>query len=98
MKRIAIYSFALLTLIVIGYAASLVYHERSRVSRYERLSRGISKPDVLNSFGQPDEIRVCDSSSDCKDYFIYLSFMERWGVVFDNEDRVIDKFYNGGSF
>jgi len=98
MKRIAACIVALIILIPIGFAARFVYRERALADQYERLKRGTSKQDVLESFGQPNEVKGCNPNPNCKDYFMYISFMERWGVVFDNEDRVVDKFYNAGSF
>jgi hypothetical protein len=74
-----------------------VYSEYSFARRYERLSLGTSRQDVIELFGRPDEVVTCNND-DCKDYLIYVSFMERRGIVFDASDRVTGKFYNSGSF
>ena len=62
---------------------------------------GDSKDEVIKQLGQPGEITPCfhpSSESElerkCSDEFWYYSFLERWGISFDKDERVIHKTYN----
>ena len=45
--------------------------------------------------GAPDEDNTWEyCGSDCAERFWYYGFIERWGVDFDVNGKVIDSFYN----
>jgi len=62
---------------------------------------GDTKAEVIKQLGQPAEVTPCfhpssESELDrkCSDVFWYYSFLERWGISFDRDGRVIHKTYN----
>jgi len=68
---------------------------------YEAVQVGDSKDEVITQLGQPAEIAPCfhpSSESElqrkCADEFWYYSFLQRWGISFDKDERVIHKTYN----
>lgn len=68
---------------------------------YEAVQVGDSKDEVIKLLGQPAEISPCfhpSSESEleriCADEFWYYSFLERWGISFAKDERVIHKTYN----
>ena len=67
---------------------------RNHANAFEKINAGASKQDVVSLLGEPKEIESCRDGEGCKDVFIYYSFMERRGFVFDGHGKVIDKYYN----
>ena len=68
---------------------------------YEAVQVGDSKDEVIKQLGQPAEIAPCyhpSSESElqrkCFDEFWYYSFLQRWGISFDKDERVIHKTYS----
>ena len=44
------------------------------------------------------DVEQCNYRQDCKDRYLYYSFIERWIIEFDRNDLVIGSTYNGGSY
>lgn len=69
-----------------------------KAKRYERgyaqLGVGDTKRDVTQLLGEPSEVEPCYAGEKCAEVYVYYSFMERWGVVFDRDGKVVDKYYN----
>jgi len=90
--------------IVMVFGLVVFIHEQKRGAiaiGFENLDIGDSRAKVLESLGQPDEIEVCvDRKAEdplnkaCVEQFWYKRFIERWGVSFDSNGRVIHKSYN----
>lgn len=70
-------------------------------SAFDTVQVGDSKDEVIKQFGQPDEIAPCfhprhETELDrmCAEEFWYYAFLERWGISFDKQGKVIYKNYN----
>jgi hypothetical protein len=79
---------------------SCEYRRRSFAHGFEKIQIGDSRQKVVDSMGKPSDgdVETCKPTDDCKDRFLYYSFMARWIVYFDSNDRVSFRVYNGGSF
>ena len=85
----------LFVLAVVGYA-SVRIHRVSRIeNNFVQIHKGQTKQEVQKLLGSPDEVNAWESCGpDCAERFWYYGFIERWGVDFDANGKVIDSFYN----
>jgi hypothetical protein len=81
---------------VLGLIAFAVFEAKrhSDAEAFEKIGAGASKQDVIELLGEPAEVRNCFRTDRCKDVLVYYSFMERRGYAFDDEGKLIDKYYN----
>ena len=85
---------------VVVLAVAFIYVEvRSsmRSREYDRIEAGMTEAEVQQEMGRPGEIEPCRNSGrvkPCKQTYWYFSFMERWGISLDDDNRVLDKTYN----
>lgn len=104
MKRFtAIIITVLLALVIALAALAFSWHVKSKSfsAGYAKLQVGDTKQIVVQVLGQPEEIENCydsgskeDLTKRCVETYWYKSFLERWGLSFDRDGKVIDKTYN----
>lgn len=93
-KKIALGAVILAFILVVITIGLHEVRRRNKEEAFTKISTGNSKQEVLALLGEPEETRACRGEEGCKDLFIYYSFMERWGFVFDEDGKVIDKYCN----
>lgn len=107
MRLIKSFTIKALLLALIVSVALMAYPVRWYVrshrfeSAFDAVQVGDSKDEVIKQCGQPDENSPCFHPSAeselqriCADEFWYYSFLERWGISFDKQGKVIAKTYN----
>jgi hypothetical protein len=101
MKSFKIKVLVLALLVSIAFPAGWYVRLQRFKAGFERVQVGDTKEQVINQLGQPAEISPCfhphdetELSRKCAEDFWYYSFMERWGVSFDANGRVIYTNYN----
>ena len=93
-SRILVY-VALMTVIVpLFFIGACVVKAKRYESGFARVAVGDSKQKVIDLLGEPSEVEGCYADEKCADVFVYYSFMERRGFIFDNGGKVINKYYN----
>ena len=93
-RKLVIGTAHLSAVFLLGYFGAGEFKRRSLSESFKKIRPGESKSDVIDLLGEPGEIETCKGSETCKDVFLYYTFLERRGIVFDRDDRVIDKYYN----
>lgn len=101
MKSFTAKLLVLVLLVSIGFLAGLYVREQRLKAGFIRIQAGDTKEQVIKQLGQPHEISPCFHPSDesesqriCFEVFWYYSFLERWGVYFDKQGKVIDTGYS----
>ena len=85
----------LVILAVVSYTSARIYRVRQIENDFEQIHKGQTKQEVQKILGSPDEDNTRQyCGSDCAERFWYYGFIERWGVDFDVNGKVIDSFYN----
>ena len=87
----AVLAILIVAIFSIGSCELRKWRLKSAVAQVEI---GNSKQQLINLLGEPDEIAACRHEDICKDEYYYYSFMERWMIYFDKDDKVIDTGYN----
>ena len=101
MKSLTIKVLVLTLLVSIGFFAGWHVRLQRFKAGFERIQVGDTKEQVINQLGQPAEVSPCfhprdetELSRKCAEDFWYYSFMERWGVSFDADGKVIYTNYS----
>ena len=101
MKSFKTKVLVLVLLVSIGFLAGLYVREQRLKAGFLRIQEGDTREQVIKQLGQPGEVSPCFHPSDqselqrnCAEEFWYYSFLERWGISFDAEGRVIVTTYN----
>src|ERR1044072_9812109 len=97
MKSFTAKAIVLVLLVSIGFFAGWYVRMRRFEAGFARIQVGDTKQHVIEQLGQPGEISACfhpkkdenELEKKCADQFWYYSFLERWGVSFDSNGRVI---------
>jgi hypothetical protein len=97
-KRLIVSVGILVILVVLGLAgyASVRIHRVSKIeNNFDQIHKGQTKQEVQKILGLPDEVNTWEPCGpDCTERFWYYGLIERWGVDFDVNGKVIDSFYN----
>ncbi len=103
MKSFKFKAFVLALLIGIGFLAGWYVRKQRFETRFAMVQVGDTKEQVIKQLGQAGEVSPCFHPSKeselerkCAEEFWYYSFLERWGVSFDRDGRVIHTTYNVG--
>ena len=89
--------------IIIFLAGALLFCGRYEYRRmtimkgYAKVENGMSDAEVREQMGEPNEIEPCRKSSDldpCQSTYLFYVPIEKWGVDFDSDGKVIGKYYN----
>ena len=103
-KDYKVVTYVVLALIILPSA--LIGARAVRAKRWERgyarIEVGQSKQKVVDSLGEPSEIRRCGGhvysdgrvTGECAETYLYRSFLEDWVVFIDKDGNVIGKSYN----
>jgi hypothetical protein len=101
MKSFKIKVLVLALLIGIGFFAGWYVRAQRFKTSFTRIQVGDTKEQVISQLGQPGETSPCFHPSEeselqrkCADEFWYYSFLERWGISFDKDGKVIHKTFN----
>jgi|ERR1044071_3605977 len=101
MKSFTIKALVLALLVSIGFLAGWYVRQQRFKAGFTRIQVGDTKEQVISQLGQPGEISPCFHPSDetelqrkCAEDFWYYSFLERWGVSFDKDGRVLHTNYS----
>ena len=101
MKSFKIRALVLALLISIAFVAGWCSRAQRFKDAFPRIQAGDRKEQVISDLGQPGEISPCfhwkDESEEqkkCAEVFWYYSFLERRGVAFDSDGRVIYTTYS----
>jgi hypothetical protein len=85
----------LVVLAIVSYASARIYRVRQIENNFEQIHKGQTKQEVLKVLVSPDEVNTWEPCGPgCAERFWYYGFIERWGVDFDVNGKVIDAFYN----
>lgn len=86
--------------ILVFSIGSCEYKRRSMEHAFDKIEVGDTRQAVLELMGEPaaGDVETCKPSEDCRDRYLYYSFMNRWIVYFDKNDRVNFRVHNAGSF
>src|SRR4051812_35392072 len=97
MSKVYKASIAIVLAGVIVSAVWYIFFHETIHHRYERtypqITVGMSKPEVTALIGQPDDVR-CDyrPKTKCEETYVYYTFLELWGVNFDEKGKVSGKY------
>jgi hypothetical protein len=101
MKSFTIKALLLALLVSTGFLAGWYVRLQRFKAGFERIQVGDTKEQVINQLGQPGEVSACFHTREesalersCAEEFWYYSFMERWGISFDANGKVISSTYN----
>lgn len=101
MKSFTIKAIVLALLIGIGFLAGWYVRMKRFEAAFARVQVGDTKEQVITQLGQAGEVSPCfhpreesELQRKCAEEFWYYSFLERWGVSFDGDGRVIHKTYS----
>ena len=93
--------FVVLLLVLAAVIVSYQVRRSKLSSSIAKIQIGDTKESVVQTLGQPAEVEACfersssnDKSQPCVQTYWYKSFLERWGLSFNAEGKVIDKTYN----
>jgi hypothetical protein len=102
--RIGWFFLALFFCLVTAVSAiGLSYHAKHKKfsTLFAKMQVGDTKETVVQELGHPDEIERCNNVSSkqdlnkgCFETYWFTSFLERWGVSFDKDGKIVDKTYN----
>jgi hypothetical protein len=95
----SIFSVGVLVILVVlglvGYASVRIHRLSKILNNFEQIHKGQTKQEVLKVLGSPDEANTWEyCGPGCAERFWYYGLIERWGVDFDANGKVIDSFYN----
>ena len=101
MKSLKIRVLVLALLVSIGFLTGWYVRMQRFKAGFSRVQAGDTKDQIIKQLGQPGEISPCFHPSGesefgrkCAEVFWYYSFLERWGVYFDIDGRVLDTTYS----
>src|SRR4051812_47542401 len=97
MKTLNRIMFALVLAIVaipVIYTVSIMITKRKYEKGYAKIHVGDSKQKVTELLGEPGDIEVCYKGDNCHYKQVYYSVIEKWVVVFDGDNNVVDTYYN----
>jgi hypothetical protein len=97
-RKILLLSVLASIILPIGFISGREYRRRTLDAGFNSIKNGDSRVKVIEVMGTPDQEETCRYNEDCKYRYLYYSFMERWGVEFDNNYLVLGSFKNEGSF
>ena len=101
MKSFKIKALVLALLVSVAFLAVWYVRAQRFKDAFPRIQAGDAKEQVIRELGQPGEISPCFHWRDdgelqrkCAEVFWYYSFLERRGVAFDIDGRVIYTTYS----
>ena len=101
MKSFTIKALVLALLVSFGFLTGWYVRLQRLKAGFEKVEVGETKDQVIEQLGQPHEVSPCfhpreetELGKKCVDVFWYYSFLERWGVSFDSDGRVIHTNYS----
>ena len=101
MKSFKMKALLLALLVGLGFLTGWYVRLRRFEAAFIRVQVGDSKDQVIKQLGQPGEVSPCfhpreesELQRNCAEEFWYYSFLERWGISFDKDGKVIHTTYN----
>jgi len=99
-RKLALYVAIIVALLPVVIMGRCEYQSRSFANGFNAIKVGDSRETVFELMGgrEPGGVEQCRPGESCKYSYIYYTFMQRWMVDFDENDRVAFKIYHEGSY
>jgi hypothetical protein len=99
-KKLTLYLAAMVIVLPVLIIGRCEYRSQSFARGFNAINVGDSRQTVveLMSKQDPGEVVKCLPEDRCKYTYLYYTFMQRWMVDFDENDRVVSKVHHEGLY
>src|SRR6476661_2462539 len=99
-RKVTLYVAVIIIVLPVLIIGRCEYRSRSFANGVNSIKVGNSRQAVFELMNnqEPDDVEQCRPEGECKYTYLYYTFMQRWMIDFDKNDRVVFKVHHEGSY